>query len=87
MIVNEIRAKLFHKNVYHFSSKDLEKAGIDALPGSLRQAIVEFRKSEFMKEVFGEDTWKNFYYAKLEEFDAYRINVSQWERDRYIVKL
>jgi glutamine synthetase len=75
------------QNVYHFSTKDLEKAGIDALPGSLRQALIEFRNSEFMKEVFGEEPFKNFYYAKLEEFDAYRTNVSQWERDRYIARL
>jgi glutamine synthetase len=75
------------KNVYHFSTKDLEKSGINALPGSLRQALVEFKQSEFMKEVFGEEAFKNFYYAKLEEFDAYRINVSQWERDRYITRL
>ena len=75
------------KNVYHFSTKDLEKSGIISLPGSLRQALMEFRQSDFMKEVFGEETFKNFYYAKLEEFDAYRINVSQWERDRYITRL
>ena len=75
------------QNVYHFSTKDLEKAGIDALPGSLRQALIEFKNSEFMKEIFGEEPFKNFYYAKLEEFDAYRTNVSQWERDRYIARL
>ncbi|TFG01552.1 MAG: glutamine synthetase [Promethearchaeota archaeon] len=75
------------KNVYHFSTKDLEKSGIISLPGSLRQALTEFRESEFMKEVFDEEPFKNFYYAKLEEFDAYRTNVSQWERDRYITRL
>ncbi|MFX1273648.1 MAG: type I glutamate--ammonia ligase [Promethearchaeota archaeon] len=75
------------QNVYHFSSKDLEKSGIISLPGSLRQALVEFKSSEYMKEVFGEEPFKNFYYAKLEEFDAYRTNVSQWERDRYITRL
>lgn len=75
------------KNVYHFTSKDLEKAGIESLPGSLRQALDEFKKSEFMKEVFGEEPFKNFYYAKLEEFDAYRTHVSPWERDRYITRL
>ncbi len=75
------------KNVYHFSTKDLEKAGIISLPGSLREALTEFRNSEFMKEIFGEEPFKNFYYAKLEEYDAYRINVSQWERDRYISRL
>ena len=75
------------KNVYHFSTKDLEKSGIISLPGSLREALTEFRNSEFMKEVFREEPFKNFYYAKLEENDAYRINVSQWERDRYITRL
>ncbi|MFO8017255.1 MAG: type I glutamate--ammonia ligase [Promethearchaeia archaeon] len=75
------------KNVYHFSTKDLEKAGIDALPPSLGVALNEFKSSEFMKEVFGEQAFKNYYYAKLEENDEYRVNVSQWERDRYITRL
>lgn len=75
------------KNVYHFSTKDLEKAGIDALPPSLGAALNEFKASDYMKEVFGEQAFKNYYYAKLEENDAYRINVSQWERDRYITRL
>ncbi|MGV9199668.1 MAG: type I glutamate--ammonia ligase, partial [Promethearchaeia archaeon] len=46
-----------------------------------------FKESDFMKEVFGEQAFKNYYYAKLEENDAYRVNVSQWERDRYITRL
>jgi glutamine synthetase len=75
------------KNVYHFSTKDLEKSGIIALPGSLREALKEFKKSELMKELFGEETFKNYYYAKLEEYDAYRTVVSEWERERYINRL
>jgi len=75
------------KNVYHFSTKDLEKAGIDALPGSLSHALREFRTSELMKEVFGEKPFRNFYWAKLEENDKYKTQVSQWERDRYITRL
>jgi len=75
------------KNVFHFTSKDLEKEKINSLPGSLRQALDEFKNSEFMKKVFGEDPFKNFYYAKLEEFDKYRQIVSEWERARYITKL
>ncbi|MBD3211831.1 MAG: type I glutamate--ammonia ligase [Candidatus Lokiarchaeota archaeon] len=75
------------KNVYHFSTKDLEKAGIISLPGSLRAALNEFKESEMMKEIFGEQMFKNYYYAKLEEYDAYRTVVSEWERDRYIQRL
>lgn len=75
------------KNVYHFSTKDLVKAGINALPGSLSEALSKFKESEYMKEVFGELAFKNFYYAKLEENDAYRMNISSWERERYISRL
>jgi len=75
------------KNVYHFSTKDLEKSGIISLPGSLRVALTVFKESEMMKKIFGEDLFKNYYYAKLEEYDAYRVNVSDWERDRYIQRL
>ncbi|MHA1488163.1 MAG: type I glutamate--ammonia ligase [Promethearchaeota archaeon] len=75
------------RNVYRFSTKDLEKAGIDALPGSLSHALREFRNSELMMEVFGDKPFRNFYWAKLEENDKYKTNVSQWERDRYISRL
>ncbi len=72
------------RNVYHLSSKEMEKEGIISLPGSLHEALQYFRNSELMKEVFGELAFKNYYYAKLEEYDASRVVVSEWERDRYI---
>ena len=75
------------ENVYKLTTKEMEKAGIISLPGSLSEALKEFRQSEFMKEVFGEQPFKNYYYAKLEENDAYRLVVSEWERTRYISRL
>ncbi|KKM96887.1 hypothetical protein LCGC14_1173580 [marine sediment metagenome] len=75
------------RNVYHLSSKEMEKEGIISLPGSLSEALKEFKDSELMKEILGELAFKNFYYAKLEEYDAYRVVVSEWERNRYITHL
>ena len=75
------------RNVYHLTSKEMEKEGINSLPGSLMEALKEFKNSELMKEIFGEQPFKNFYYAKLEENDAYRLVVSEWERNRYITRL
>jgi glutamine synthetase len=75
------------RNVYHLTSKEMEKEGINSLPGSLMEALKEFKNSELMKEIFGEEPFKNFYYAKLEENDAYRLIVSNWERERYITRL
>ena len=75
------------RNVYHLTTKEMIKENINSLPGSLSEALVEFSNSEFMKEIFGEQTFKNFYYAKLEENDKYRLVVSDWERNRYINRL
>jgi glutamine synthetase len=75
------------KNVYQYSTKDLEKEGIISLPGSLRAALNQFKESDMMMDIFGEQCFKNYYYAKLEEYDEYRIQVSDWERNRYITRL
>ncbi|MFX1311640.1 MAG: glutamine synthetase family protein [Promethearchaeota archaeon] len=75
------------RNVYHLSSKEMEKEGIISLPGNLNEALKYFKDSEFMKKIFGELAFKNFYYAKLEEYDAYRVVISEWERNRYITHL
>ncbi len=75
------------RNVYHLTTKEMEKEGINSLPGSLMEALREFKDSDLMKEIFGEQPFKNFYYAKLEENDAYRLVVSEWERNRYITRL
>jgi len=75
------------RNVYHLTTKEMLKEGINSLPGSLSEALGEFYNSEVMKEIFGEEPFKNFYYAKLEENDAYRVVVSEWERARYINRL
>jgi glutamine synthetase len=40
-----------------------------------------------MREVFGEKPFKNYLYAKLEEWDAYRMQVHDWELKRYMYKL
>ncbi|MHA1192352.1 MAG: glutamine synthetase family protein, partial [Promethearchaeota archaeon] len=75
------------RNVYHLTTKEMIKENINSLPGSLSEALVEFSNSELMKEIFGEQSFKNFYYAKLEENDKYRLVVSDWERNRYINRL
>ncbi len=75
------------RNVYNLTTKEMIKENINSLPGSLSEALVEFSNSELMKEIFGEQAFKNFYYAKLEENDKYRLVVSDWERNRYINRL
>lgn len=74
-------------NVYKLSFKERKKLGIVSLPESLSQALDEFEKSALMREVFPENAFKNYLYAKHDENDHYRTAVSEWEFKRYIQKL
>ncbi|GAB4311669.1 MAG: type I glutamate--ammonia ligase [Promethearchaeota archaeon] len=75
------------ENVYKLSFKERKKMGLVSLPESFSQALDEFEKSELMREVFGEQAFKNYLYAKHEENDAYRTSISRWEFQRYVAKL
>ncbi len=72
------------ENIYHFSEDELDQKGIGRLVGSLGEALDEFGKSDLMLEVFGKHTFNEYLAAKRAEWDAYRLDVSGWERDRYM---
>jgi glutamine synthetase len=74
-------------NVYHMSYEERKKRGIVSLPESLKEALDEFETSELMKETLGETAFENFLKEKRREWDAYRLQVSNWEINRYIKRL
>lgn len=74
-------------NVYKLNTKEMKKKGLKAIPGSLGVALDQFEQSELMRETFGEKPFKNYLYAKLEEWDEYRMQVHPWELERYMDKL
>lgn len=78
--------KPVEEDVYAFSSEKLESRGIATLPGSLNEAVREFGRSKLMREVFGEDAFQKYVRAKEAEWDAYRIHVTDWEKERYFAK-
>ncbi len=67
------------KDIYHLSPKEREKLGIESLPGSLGDALEEFRKSALMRETLGDHIFNHFYIVKTKEVEAYRSEVTAWE--------
>jgi glutamine synthetase len=55
-----------------------------SMPGSLGEAIREYKKSRLVRQVFGEELFQSYLNAKTQEWDAYRLQVSKWELDRYL---
>ncbi len=73
-------------NIFEMNDLERKEAGIDSLPGSLKDAIDELSKSELAKEVLGEHIFDKYIEAKNNEWDNYRTKISQWEVDEYLNK-
>ncbi len=72
------------KNIFHMTEEERIAEGIYSLPGSLNDALQNTEKSELVKEALGEHTFNAFIANKKEEWDNYRINITQWELERYL---
>lgn len=73
-----------NKNIFHMTKEERLAEGIDSLPGSLDEAIVEMAGSEFVREVLGDHIFDKYIEAKKEECDNYRTKISKWEIDTYL---
>ncbi len=71
-------------NIYKMTASEKETLGIQSLPGSLGEALDELEASTLMREALGDHTFKHFIEAKRKEWDAFRIQVHQWEIDEYM---
>lgn len=80
----ELPKPLNNVNVYHLDETDRKKMNIPSLPGSLAEALTELEKDKVLKEALGPGTYEAFRRAKWEEWDQFRIRVSDLEIERYL---
>lgn len=73
-----------NEDVYHFDDAKLKELYIETLPASLSEALDEMEKSEIVRKALGEHTFRRFLEAKRQEWDEYRISVTDWELKRYL---
>lgn len=72
------------ENVYHMDNKSLGERNIDTLPTSLRGALVELKKSEVLKQAMGERLFSTYMEIKKREWDEFKVQVTEWEIDKYL---
>lgn len=72
------------RNIYAMDEEDRHDNSIYDLPATLMEAVKELSKDEVIKDGLGEHIYNNFVDAKRVEWDAFRIQVSQWEREQYL---
>ena len=73
-----------NKNIYTMSEEKRKSLGIEILPTTLNDALIELEKDNVVKSALTPHILENYIEAKKEEWEAYRIQVHQWELDRYL---
>ena len=69
------------EDLYHI---DPRARALETLPGSLDEALRELERDEVVQQALGPHIAERFIEAKQQEWDDYRLYVSQWELDRYL---
>jgi len=77
---------LNHVNIYELTAEERREMGIRELPGSLYEALQELENDEVVKSALGSEMYEAFMRAKMEEWEDYRIKVTDWEVERYLEK-
>ncbi len=73
-----------NEDLYHLDDRGRRARGLTTLPGSLAEALEELKKDDLMREALGDHLFDRFIEAKTIEWQEYRLQVSNWELDRYL---
>jgi glutamine synthetase len=69
------------EDLYHVDPRAYQ---LEMLPGSLGDALIELQRDDVVAEALGPHVLERFVEAKTQEWNEYRIYVTQWELDRYL---
>ena len=72
------------QNLYHLSPDERRRLGIEQLPETLGEAIELTAESELVLRTLGEHMFNRYVEIKRQEWEDYRVQVTQWELDRYL---
>jgi glutamine synthetase len=70
------------QDLYHVD--EAQRRALQTMPGSLGEAVEALKADPLMRVALGDHIYERYVEAKTQEWDEYRIAVSQWELDRYL---
>ena len=72
------------QNLYHLSDAERAKLGIASLPDSLGAAIKLMEKSDLVRKALGDHIFTRYIDLKKAEWEEYRVQVTQYELDKFL---
>ena len=73
------------ENIFKMDAGARSAHGIEAMPGTLEEAIAALREDPLILSALGEHVAESYIEGKEKEWDEYRTRVSSWEREKYII--
>lgn len=74
------------KSIFEMTPEERIENGIDNLPGSLEEALDLFEESKLAQETLGDHIFTKYLEAKRDEWNEYRMRISGWELDKYLLR-
>lgn len=71
-------------NVYQLSDEERISKNVKELPSSLLEALIELENCSVVKNALGNEIYAAFHRAKLEEWEDFRIHVTNWETEHFL---
>jgi glutamine synthetase len=71
-------------NLYHLTPEQRRERGIVSLPETLGEAIDELSQSELAKKALGPHIFDRYIELKRQEWDEYRVQLTDWEMKKYL---
>ena len=72
------------RNIQKMTRQQREELKIDELPRTLKDAVDELEKDEFIQQVLGKDLAEKIIRARRKEYQAYSMQVTDWEIENYL---
>ena len=72
------------ENLFELTEEQSREKGIETLPGSLGEAIAATEKSELVRETLGDHAFERFIWNKKNEWDEFRIQVTNYELEKLL---
>ncbi len=73
-------------NLFELDEDEREARGIGHLPSNLKEAVRAMKADPLIRETLGDHIFSCYVQHKTEEWDEYKIRVTQWELDRYLAR-
>jgi glutamine synthetase len=72
------------RNLYELTHDERVARGIEQLPETLGEAIEELSGSDLVRKALGDHIFERYVDLKRTEWEEYRVQVTEWELERYL---